>query len=207
MGAQKTTRRQFIGQASKGLGSAWLAANWPAILAAREHAQAAVESGAPSKFEFFTPEQAREVDAIAAQIIPTDSTPGAREAGVIHFIDRALTTFDSEKQKAYTEGLAQWLAKVKELYPAVASFADASSEQQIEVLKSLEKSDFFGTVRTHTLMGFLCLPDHDGNRGGVGWKLIGMEDAHFYSPPFGYYDRDYPGWEAGKMAEESTGKK
>ena len=28
-----------------------------------------------------------------AQIVPSDDTPGAREAGVIYFIDRALATF------------------------------------------------------------------------------------------------------------------
>ena len=27
-----------------------------------------------------------------------------------------------------------------------------------------------------------------------GWKLIGFEDRHAFQPPFGYYDRDYPGF-------------
>ncbi len=198
----KFTRRRFIGQASLGLGSAWLTVNWPAILAAHEHAQRTVESGAPPKFGFFTPEQAREVEAMAAQIIPSDDTPGAREAGVIHFIDRALTTFDTDKQKQYADGLGQLQAKVQDLFPDAARFSAATAEQQIAVLKAVEKTDFFGLVRTHTVMGFFCLPERDGNRGGVGWKLIGMEDAHVYSPPFGYYDRNYPGWEAGKPSSE-----
>jgi len=38
------------------------------------------------------------------------------------------------------------------------------------------------------------LPAYGGNRGGVGWKLIGFEDAHVFQPPFGYYDRGYPGY-------------
>jgi hypothetical protein len=38
------------------------------------------------------------------------------------------------------------------------------------------------------------LPSYGGNRGGVGWKLIGFEDAHVFQAPFGYYDRDYPGF-------------
>ena len=64
------------------------------MLAAATHArQAAAQSTGAYKFEFFTPEEAAEVEAIAARIIPTDETPGAREAGVIYFIDRALVTF------------------------------------------------------------------------------------------------------------------
>ena len=38
------------------------------------------------------------------------------------------------------------------------------------------------------------LPEYGGNRDGVGWKLLGFEDQHVFQPPFGYYDRDYPGF-------------
>ena len=30
---------------------------------------------------------------------------------------------------------------------------------------------------------------------GLGWGLIGFQDQHVFSPPFGHYDRDYPGFE------------
>ncbi|MGH8237656.1 MAG: hypothetical protein ACREXP_11635 [Steroidobacteraceae bacterium] len=33
-----------------------------------------------------------------------------------------------------------------------------------------------------------------GNLDGVGWKLLGFQDQHIFEPPFGYYDRDYPGF-------------
>ena len=46
--------------------------------------------------------QAADVDAMAAQIIPTDSTPGAREARVVQFIDRALVTFEDKRKPDYT---------------------------------------------------------------------------------------------------------
>jgi hypothetical protein len=38
------------------------------------------------------------------------------------------------------------------------------------------------------------LPEYGGNRNGAGWTLIGFEDAHIFHPPFGHYDRDYPGF-------------
>jgi gluconate 2-dehydrogenase gamma chain len=196
MDSPELSRRHFVLRTTAGISSAWLAANWPAILEASQHAQHAAQAATPLKFEFFTPEQAVEVEAIAAQIIPTDDSPGAREARVIYFIDRALMTFDTDQKKEYTEGLPQLQAKVKELFPGVAKFSAATAGQQIAVLKAIEKTPFFGVVRGHTVMGFLADPARGGNFDQVGWKHINFTDDHMYKPPFGFYDRDYPGWEA-----------
>ena len=40
---------------------------------------------------FFTPHQRATVEAAMARIIPSDETPGAREAGCIDFVDRYLS--------------------------------------------------------------------------------------------------------------------
>ena len=55
-------------------------------------------------------------------------------------------------------------------------------------------------------MGFLIDPDSDkrGNRDGVGWKVIGREREHMFQPPFGYYDKDYPGWQPNPRDAEKT---
>jgi hypothetical protein len=37
-------------------------------------------------------------------------------------------------------------------------------------------------------------PAYGGNRDSVGWKLLAFEDRHVFHAPFGYYDRDYPGF-------------
>ena len=84
-----------------------MAASLPQILEAHEHARQAAKSGGPARFEFFSPEQAEEIEAAAAQIIPTDQTPGAREARVIVFIDRALSTFDANRKETYRKGLKE----------------------------------------------------------------------------------------------------
>jgi hypothetical protein len=39
-----------------------------------------------------------------------------------------------------------------------------------------------------------ALPKYGGNRDHVGWQLIGFPDQHIFQPPFGYYDREYPGF-------------
>src|SRR6266571_1698105 len=179
------TRRRFLLSSALGLSSAWLALRWPAILAAQEHAQRAAESGQPAQFQFFSPEDALEIEAVAAQIIPNDDAPGAREARVIHFIDRALTTFDIDKQQAYTQGLEDLQQKTLELFPVADRFSSLSCAQQIQLLTVIEHTGFFELVRLHTLMGYLSHPDYGGNHNQAGWKLIGFEDKMTYAPPFG----------------------
>ena len=187
---QGSSRRSFLAGSAAGLGSAWVAANWTGILEAQEHAKRAASSGSPGKFEFFSPEQATEVESVAAQIIPTDNTPGAREAGAVYFIDRALTTFDRERQAVYTAGLGDLQAKTRELFPNAAKFSGLSRDQQIQVLKAIEKTPFFAQIRTHTITGFLANPEYGGNRDEIGWKLIGFDGKFHYQPPFGYYDAE-----------------
>src|SRR5712692_826334 len=204
------SRRRFLAHGITGLSSAWIAAHWPAVLAAADHAHRAAQSATLPKFEFFSPEQATEIDAIAARIIPTDDMPGAREAGVVYFIDRALTTFASDDQKTYREGLPALQERAKEIFPDIPKFSAATPEQQDAILHSFDEpaeargrafrprasaKDFFETLRVHTVVAFLLDPDSGGDANGIGWKVIGREREHMFQPPFGYYDKDYPGWQ------------
>ena len=204
------SRRSFVLEASASLSAIWLSANWPAILTAANDARKAAQSSAPRKFEFFSTEEADEIDAITARIIPTDDTPGAREAGVVYFIDRALTTFAIDAQKTYRNGLLELHARTHLMFPNVEKFSAATHQQQDEILQSFDQQgeagrrpflsppggqSFFETVRAHTIVAFLIDPDSGGNGDGVGWKVIGRERKHMFQPPFGYYDKDYPGWQ------------
>ena len=92
------TRRLFLGQAGASFGLLCLGSLTPDLLAkAHAYAQSAHADGA-KPYRFFTPQQAAEFDAFSAQIIPTDDTPGAREANVVHFTDYLLSTIDSDQQ-------------------------------------------------------------------------------------------------------------
>src|SRR3984893_4507548 len=207
------SRRRFLLSSLSSLSASRVAAHWPAAMAAARHAHSSAQSATPPKFEFFTPELAAEVDAMVARIIPTDETPGAREAGVVYFIDRALTTFASDVRKVYVEGMAQVQTRVREMFPGVEKFSLATGEQQDEVLGSLEDKaastdrpfaprpsvpNFFETLRQHTIAGFLIEPESDrrGNHDGVGGRVLGREREHAFQPPFGDYDKDYPGCRA-----------
>ena len=189
------SRRQFLAAAGGTLGAAWIAAQWPAIAAAHTHAAAAAAAPGPAPLEFLTPEEARELDAIVAQIVPSDDTPGAREAGAVHFIDRSLHTWAGGAAEPFRAGLRGFRAGFA---PAEgpSDFAAAGTEAQIAYLAAVEATPFFGLVRTLTLVGMFVLPSYGGNRDGIGWRLIGFDDTHGYAPPFGYYDQGYPGFVA-----------
>ena len=185
-----SSRRQFLISSLTGLSSTWIALRWPAILAAQQHAHEIASSTQPPHLQFFSPAQATEVDAMCAQIIPTDDTPGAREAHTVYFIDHALATFDKDKQNAYTRGLPDLEAKTRQMFPGASQFSQLNSAQQIQLLTAIEKTDFFETVRVHTITGFLANPEYGGNYQRIGWKLIGFETKFYYQPPFGYYDAE-----------------
>ena len=65
------------------LGGAWLTLDLPKVAHAQEARRAREAAGAAAT-SFLSQAELADVDAIAAQIIPTDATPGAREAGAIH---------------------------------------------------------------------------------------------------------------------------
>jgi len=158
------------------------------IAAAQRHAHEAAATDPPPALTFFDAETTVEIERITGQIIPSDGTPGAREAGVIHFIDRALATFHRDKRRVYRDGLRAAQKKRAEMFPGFRRIADLTPDQQVALLQAIEKTRFFGEVRTHTILAFFGHPSHGGNRNLAGWRLIGFEDRPAFEPPFGYYD-------------------
>jgi gluconate 2-dehydrogenase gamma chain len=154
------------------LGATFLATLPPEALqgfqdALHDHAHTAADPG-DRKLQYLDAASAGELERLASQIIPADeSGPGAKEAGVIYFIDRALATFDSSKRALYRDGLA-------------ASRGKSAAE--------IEHTAFFEALRQHVVIGFLASPVWGGNRDKSGWKLIGFDDAGSFQPPFGFYD-------------------
>ncbi len=192
MAGQMTSRRDFLGVAGGVAGSGWLALHWPAIVQAAEHAEHAA-ANAPAAFTRLTPADAADVEAIAAQIVPSGRTPGAREARVVYFVDRALKTFFAARLPAFRAGLTAF-QKDFAAQRGGARFAAADSATQIAYLRSVETTEFFWLARTLTVLGLTASPSYGGNYQHLGWKLMGFADEHAFLPPFGYYDRDYPGF-------------
>lgn len=177
--APAVTRREFVGIAA--LSAAWLAAG---AACTRRDGPA---SSAP--LVHLSPAQATQVDAITARILPTDDTPGAREAGVVSFIDQSLNGFAKDQAPLFAEGLKSLGEAVAKQHGSAATFASLTPEQQDAMLRTIEKTPFFEAIRFATLAGFLALPKYGGNKDYVGWKFIGQEVAMEHKAPFGWYDR------------------
>ena len=138
---------------------------------------------------YFTESEAAIVAAAASRIFPTDDAgPGAREAGVVIFIDRQLAGPWGRDARRYThepfdDGLAaefgyQGKAAPRDVYRAglkdLAGFDSLSPAQQDDKLKQIENSVFFNLLRRNTIEGMFCDPIHGGNVDMVGWQLIGF---------------------------------
>jgi hypothetical protein len=193
---QNGSRRSFLFALGGLSTSAWLATSWREIAAAADHA-AHIAATTPAQFGFLSPADAADVDAITAQILPSGATPGAREAHAVYFIDRALATFFADRAPAFRAGLEEFQRSFRKAHPAATAFAAANAGEQVAFLTSVERTEFFQSVRVLTIVGTLSLGQYGGNYAGTGWKLMGFEDQHVFSPPFGYYDRDYAGFVVG----------
>jgi hypothetical protein len=193
------TRRQFLSAGMTLAGAGLIDLNWAEVAAAAEHADHMASMAevipAPTGFATLTAAEAVEVEAIASLIIPGGDTPGAREAGVVYFIDRALGTFFSAELPAFRKGLMEFQRNFVAHGSSGKLFSQVGAARQIAWLHEVDESSFFNTVRRLTLVGLVALPKYGGNRDKLGWKLIGFEDRHFWQPPFGHYDADYPGFE------------
>lgn len=143
----------------------------------------------------FSTSQWRTVESITGRIVPTDHEPGAIEANCVNFIDKVLANEDQGQKPIYQNGLPGLDAVSQERFDAV--FVDLNEEQQDEVLASLESgsppgwsgaagssTEFFNTVRAHTLIGFLSDPKYGGNKDHVGWKVMGYPGPRHHAGGF-----------------------
>ena len=186
------SRRSFLKSSGGLFTGIWVATHWPAMVAA--HHMDDATGIAPTTFEFFTPAEAADADALCAQIVPSGATPGAREAHAVYFIDRSLKSYFAEMAAPFRQGLHEFQAGFHAAHPNAGSFAAASSEAQIAYMKSVDHTPFFDEARMLTILGMFTSPKYGGNFQGLGWKMMGFVDQHAFVSPFGYYDRDYPGF-------------
>ncbi len=191
------SRRDFLARSGGVFGAAWLGVNFPAIAAAASEASRVASGEVEENFGFVSTVDAALIDAICSRIIPSEGEgPGAREAKVVVFIDRSMTGFMKSGADGFVDGLATFRKAFADANPQEPSFANAEIDVQDEFFATQVDSGFFGTVRFLTHLGMFALPSYGGNFQKKGWELVGFEDRHVFQPPFGYYDRDYPGFEA-----------
>jgi gluconate 2-dehydrogenase gamma chain len=133
------------------------------------------------RFARLSPDEARTMRAFAAQILPSEpGSPGAEEAGVVYFVDRAFgDPFFADQVPLVRAGVAQLQAR---------GFAALSGERQRAIMHEVEHEPWFAAARTLVIIGTFSDPSHGGNRDGVGAHIVRMEHRMSYAAPYGWYD-------------------
>jgi gluconate 2-dehydrogenase gamma chain len=139
---------------------------------------------------FLNDENAATVAAFAERVMPgAPGKPGARDAGVLNYIDLALAGAYADQQDFYRRGLAALDAYCKKTF--MKPFVELAPSQQDEVITALEQGKaseftwptaqaFFNAIRTHTMEGMFADPIYGGNKDFAGWKLVGFPGAQPY---------------------------
>lgn len=128
--------------------------------------------------------------AIATQIIPTDDTPGAREAGVVDYIDTKIKNTE-DLRLTYQNGLREIDQQSQKEYGR--QFIALDQNQQRQLLKSMEQSPFFRGVRGDVIEAFA--------KSAVGRQLMGFPGG---AQPHGYHDLTK---QVGNAPQNSQGEK
>jgi gluconate 2-dehydrogenase gamma chain len=178
------SRRRFLKSTSALTGASLLRIGAPALAAITQAACTAREEAAA--FTTLTMDEAADLAAIAARLIPTTDTPGATEAGVIYFFDRAW----GDELSSFLGPARGFLQTINDKHGV--RFATLSEAEQDKILKANEKDPRFELLRISTIFGFFAMAKHGGNKNHLGWDLLGFEGHHgAWESPFGYYDAEY----------------
>jgi len=137
----------------------------------------------PSEYrpQFFSSSEYAMVERLTEIIIPSDGTPGAKEAGVAEFIDFMVAN-DPEQQYPFRLGL-DWL-NAHSARKAGKHFLELTTQQQISLLEPLGFKDkvrpgeedgrkFFALMREFTVTGFYS--------SEIGFKELDNPALKFYS--------------------------
>ena len=183
-GNDAISRRRFLSSSGAAACTAMLRIGTPTLAAIAQAACTARDEGAA--FTTLAAEEAADFAAIAARLIPTTDTPGATEAGVIHFYDRAW----GEELAGSLDAMRAFLEVLNET--AGARFASLGAAEQDTILRAHESDQRFESLRVITIFGFFAMEKYGGNKGHVSWDLVGFGQHHgAWSPPFGFYDAEY----------------
>lgn len=200
---QPRPRRIFLKQVAAVVGAVPLTSAAASVASApQESTTRADGESLPTGWLFFNSEEARTAEAALARLIPADdSGPGAREAGVVVFLDRQLAAAWGQGDHFYRKGpflsgtpqqgyqlaftpaemFRLGFAKLDENARKLrgAAFADLTDEQQDELLRQAEQGK----------LEFGALPS-----GVFFSSLVDATMEGFFSDPIHGGNRDKIGW-------------
>lgn len=131
--------------------------------------------------QFFSPAEYSTLGRLAEMIIPTDDTPGAKEAGVAEFVDFMVWS-DPGVQYGFRYGLVWLDSRADALHGK--PFRDLTAEQQTDLLEHVaykgkfrpgeeDGQEFFRLMREYAMMGYYTTK--------IGLEQIDCPALRFYS--------------------------
>ncbi len=155
-------------------------AKWSFICA---HDHATTAQIRPESYQplFFSPPEYATVERLTELIIPSDTTAGAKEAGVAEFVD-FMVAHDTEQQYPMRLGIGWLNAHCERLFGK--AFLALAEAQQVAVLEPLaykakyregeeDGRKFFAAIKDLTVTGFYTTE--------IGYKEIDNPALRFYS--------------------------
>jgi hypothetical protein len=133
--------------------------------ASHDHSHHSAQATAPAKsgpLKFFTEQENKTVIEMSERIIPADDhSPGAKAVQVNEYIDLVVSESPDATKQIWREGLVAIDKMSTEKFGKL--FANASVDQQIELLKDISKNErspqtveerFFRTIKYATIDGY-----------------------------------------------------
>src|SRR5207244_12608352 len=187
-----TTRRTFLVRALVGAG-ALTGVEQPPTAEGQNTSPTQPHSAGERHGAFFNHDDAATIAEFAERLMPgAPGKPGARDAGVLNYIDLALSGAYAELQEFYRRGLTQLDAYCRTTHNE--PFVRLDGRQQDDGIAALEQGKaagftwptaqaFFETVRMHTIEGMFADPVYGGNKDFAGWRLVGFPGGQaVYTP-------------------------
>ncbi len=138
------------------------------------------------KYNCFTNNESECLESICEQFIPTDDFPGAKETGIINFIDRLLYTRFPELKIKYTKGIYSLESYTNTIFKK--SFKDLPWDIQMSILQKMEnkqlpekywtdisQKEFFEMVLRNTMQGYYGSPRHGGNKNYTSFRMMKLD--------------------------------
>jgi gluconate 2-dehydrogenase alpha chain len=129
------------------------------------------------------PHEGWTAQAVFSRMFPGDAeSPGAREIGVLTYLDRALSGPYADHLGTYRLGLMLLEHACQKRYRS--GFAQVGESEQDLLLADLERGEidgwepsnqraFFDLMRAHLQEGLFADPAYGGNRDKLGWMILG----------------------------------
>lgn len=152
------------------------------ILGCKDREKSDISKNQSNNFKSFDAYQAKVVEELTSLIIPSNDTPGAKEAGLVFKLD-SIVSENPNLKKLYSFGI-QWMDYMAQNLYGKNKFLDLTKGQMIEVLNIADpyksgQSKNFNNIDIRTLRNFfgtlIQQTKYNFYTSETGWQAVGYD--------------------------------